>query len=827
MPYVAKKVPESVLLRRLRPLHGLALVAMGIAFESIQSTSTKLRAVVRAARLLGTPQHQTTKEQLPPPPPPALPSPIPTFVPVASKTPIVAVAQTASIASFQNESSGAQALFRYDVVTTGGGANVRVAVSDDAAALAAWDGRTDGGPGLTIKTLSDCGIEGTSAWPASASCSWSLASEPTWKKFRVRFSVSVEGAPDGPIALSPVSTIARVPTGMVFLAKEIWPSELSALAYDFAIDKYEGSLKDSIPFGQAGATLVSLQGVQPAAAGTFNDFATACGARNADASAAGFVETYTNAPPRRRFKLSSDVEWRVAAARTRERSGCRVSEGTPRVTGASMACQTLDGVHDLVGNVSEWIDLSVDLDAGLAFHGPNTDAPSRVSGRGIVVPYAPLPANGQTSAAHPVSGQPTQTIPLLPIAEATSAGDFFKATSGLVFAARGGDAGSQGHAGPGSLRLADSVTYFDALRGARCALSAPTSIGSVADKVTILGRALSDGVWRRGGLAIDGDTVFVARNGGGIDVLQRQSQVASARDTVLPLTLYSGLPAATATDIATSPGLLFVLSSSLLDVRDVTVPLTPTVRATLSLPGCTSPRSLSVAGDRGAVACQDGVRLLDLRNSAAPVVSANISSYPNGRRVLMDGSKLFVRSVAAGVSSFAVFDVSDVAIPVLLGGLASTSFGDASVPTFLKDDNGSNGMMVKVRDGIIAVGNSGGAGGWTYTDTGVALIDVSDPSAPRVTANLTSTNASVVAAVGNRLYAQSHYTAGDDNFAQGNIWDVSDARLPQLLARRIEWNSPALSAKQGPTSVVAFPDGLLVVSLEELTVGVATLRVNP
>ena len=157
----------------------------------------------------------------------------------------------------------------------------------------------------------------------------------------------------------------------------------------------------------------------------------------------------------------------------------------------------------------------------------------------------------------------------------------------------------------------------------------------------------------------------------------------------------------------------------------------------------------------------------------------------------LDDSLLYL---STGNREAQVFDITDVAQPILLGGLG--------VGDHFRVVTG-----ISVQEGI------------AYLSTAVAggfyIIDVSDPTSPVTLSQIDELFTFNVTAVGNLIYTAGHFTNAPDAPTSLFIIDASDPSSPTILsstefAADFVWNSNAV-AVEGNTVYMAGGDGGLII----------------
>lgn len=154
--------------------------------------------------------------------------------------------------------------------------------------------------------------------------------------------------------------------------------------------------------------------------------------------------------------------------------------------------------------------------------------------------------------------------------------------------------------------------------------------------------------------------------------------------------------------------------------------------------------SIAVSGDRMYVASATGLRVVDLSDPSAPVLSGTASVAMNPTGVVVRGGFAYVADLSSGLR---VFDVSDPATPAQVGTTAGLSgFAVAVGGDFAYLSSGAFGGSVTAVDvsnpgapAVVGSTSTGDSAGYMQIehgllhvtlDRGVATLDLSDPSEP-------------------------------------------------------------------------------------------------
>lgn len=242
------------------------------------------------------------------------------------------------------------------------------------AAIEGWDG--DAGGIATGSVI----VEGDAYCASANTCSVTFASDAPWQRrmWRVSAVNSVSGGKG--VWLSKIRHWAKVPSGMVFVAKEDWPhaqyGQVRHKAFDYAIDKYEvyETTTATNPGGNAGSAaypntynsvLKSASGFAPKGGLDWFRFKQGCYNRTLEPEMTNYiVGTATSLHPKRQIHLATSLERFVASIGTPAVGGagnCNVdnkNSNSPTTTGASGTanCISYFGANDMVGNMDEYTD---------------------------------------------------------------------------------------------------------------------------------------------------------------------------------------------------------------------------------------------------------------------------------------------------------------------------------------------------------------------------------------------------------------------------------------------------------------------------------------
>jgi len=163
-----------------------------------------------------------------------------------------------------------------------------------------------------------------------------------------------------------------------------------------------------------------------------------------------------------------------------------------------------------------------------------------------------------------------------------------------------------------------------------------------------------------GGIAIDGETLYVSERTGWLSILDL-TDGAVWRIGFLELGSFAG-------DIAVADHVAYVAGGTRgLQVVDVSNPSEPVLLGSYDTPGFA--KGVTVSGNVVYVADGDGgLETLDVSNPAKPLLLGSIKTGGDATKVELSGNVAFVADGPGGVQ---LIDVSDPETPVLLGSLAT------------------------------------------------------------------------------------------------------------------------------------------------------------
>lgn len=234
--------------------------------------------------------------------------------------------------------------------------------------------------------------------------------------------------------------------------------------------------------------------------------------------------------------------------------------------------------------------------------------------------------------------------------------------------------------------------------------------------------------------------------------------------------LVSTLPLAARPEeiIQLSAGTLVVAAENAgVRVIDVNDPNAPMVVSSIATPSAA--RSLDLLGTHLYVGCAQGVQVLDISNSAAPVLvgQSEGSSESIESLIAVDGN-LFC---AAGFGGLQVYDLTSPATPVLAGELALSFMFD-----YAQD--------ITIRDGVAYL---------AATDS-VSTIDISDPHNPSYLSN------GMFNLSGGNLALQWPYLLVNTFKTELNVINIQDPQSPV-------WGGRTLTPGDGFNQEIAVHDG--------------------
>lgn len=301
--------------------------------------------------------------------------------------------------SLQNDSDGSNLRFRFST-ETGTYGQRRIVSHTSSAVVNNWDGFSSTG----YERSNTSGLLNCSN-PATGGCAISVADSPPWQKHYVRIAIT---STDGRgVTLSPVSTLAHVPDGMVYIDKSAWPNE-PGLVYDewqkfsFAIDKFEvlkttGELSCTVfpcPGPDNTGVLESKPYGSPSAL-LWADVKQGCANRTVVAGYDVFAEQ--SAHPTRAYHMPVGPAWITAAYGTPALGGagnCNTdNRGTrlaPEATGSMSTANCIShfGARNMIGNGWEATDEAASGQNRFRFYGTGAAHEERLP--------APHPAGGTT-----------------------------------------------------------------------------------------------------------------------------------------------------------------------------------------------------------------------------------------------------------------------------------------------------------------------------------------------------------------------------------------------------------------------------------------------
>lgn len=314
----------------------------------------------------------------------------------------------------QNDSDGNQLKLRYS--GNPAGSTVRIGYSKNRAATLAWDGVTS--------TIEEGGVVECTSSPCSETFS-NDTTHPAWTKLYFLVSTTSEGI----TTRSEMGYWAKVPPGMVFVAKEDWPVEFTGHNYrghnegdsgpfDYAIDKYEtylasGSLSSSSYPNYDTGVLMSAAGQSTLVAARWYAKKQGCENRTTVAPHSSFAgntilaRTNLTENPRERFHMVTDTEWFIGAYGTPDSGGsgnCNIDDrngGSPFLSGSTetVNCISRYGVRDMIGNTKEWTDSDV-VGPAMTPYSPSNIAVSSFKGTGFDLNVYPVDAYTNFSFVH-------------------------------------------------------------------------------------------------------------------------------------------------------------------------------------------------------------------------------------------------------------------------------------------------------------------------------------------------------------------------------------------------------------------------------------------
>jgi hypothetical protein len=282
-------------------------------------------------------------------------------------------------------------------------------------------------------------------------------------------------------------------------------------------------------------------------------------------------------------------------------------------------------------------------------------------------------------------------------------------------------------------------------------------------------------------VAVAGDRAYIAAREGGLEIIDISDPAAPG--------LIGGIAIPDeAVGLAVAGQYAYVISSTVigsaaLQVVDVSDPAAPEIAGSIDLLGVA--RDVAVAGSYVYVACrQAGLQVVDVSDPASPHVVGDYDVPSWAICVALSGSRAYLVDRDTGLKSL---DITQPATPTLLGG---TSI--AGLPS-----------KIAVSDGMAYV--TSGDFDPRFDHFGLEIVDLSDPSSPRVVGALVSPGDSGgVAVAGDYAYVT------DDLGLQ--IADVSNPNRPESLGSVdiLAYNVFDLATKEG-LACVATGSGIVMV----------------
>ena len=228
--------------------------------------------------------------------------------------------------------------------------------------------------------------------------------------------------------------------------------------------------------------------------------------------------------------------------------------------------------------------------------------------------------------------------------------------------------------------------------------------------------------------------------------------------------------------VCATGGYLYVVSSSIFQIYSLAIPETPSLTASLSLPGS---KKIDVAGNIAAVARGNaGVSFVDISNPSAPVLLSTINTPGSAYDIEIDGGFSYVSDHSQGLQ---IINNLDPVHPSIIGWLptASTAFS------------------IAYHDGRVMLG----------CDNAVQLVDVLAPESPELLSSMyMPSDIYGVWIDGERAYLAA-YSAGLMTL------DISNPNFPSIIGNIDTYDVAWRVDVVGQKAYVADDDGgLLVVS---------------
>ncbi|MBP9502151.1 MAG: hypothetical protein KBF17_08330 [Candidatus Promineofilum sp.] len=281
------------------------------------------------------------------------------------------------------------------------------------------------------------------------------------------------------------------------------------------------------------------------------------------------------------------------------------------------------------------------------------------------------------------------------------------------------------------------------------------------------------------GLSVAGNYAWISDETGKVRVIDVSDKTAPMDTGVA----YDVL--ARSTDVAVADGYIYSIGGNELNIVDVSNPSAPWVIGTVgSINGA---QKVVVSGDYAYIAAASGLHIINIADKAAPYDTGGaVKCYGNfGNEVACDGRDLAIRGQTVYLVSrggVRIIDVSDKANPYFAGDLWSPAYypSETRAIAIIGDfmyiwDTGGPTSKLNIRS---LVGGSSGsvdvpgyywatngitvAAGYAYIshgdDSGLTIVDVTNPSEPRfVTTMVLENGVNSVEAVGTHLFVSNGY----------------------------------------------------------------------
>jgi hypothetical protein len=328
-----------------------------------------------------------------------------------------------------------------------------------------------------------------------------------------------------------------------------------------------------------------------------------------------------------------------------------------------------------------------------------------------------------------------------------------------------------------------------------------------------------------GGVAMAGQyayaLLYVAGNPGHYDLVVVSLAVPSAPAIVGRTTVGGG------GDVKVVGSLAYVAAAAAgLQIVDVSNPAAPRIVGTANTPG--SAKAVAVANGYAYVADTSTLQVIDVRNSSAPFVAGSLASAANA--VAVAGT----RAYAVNGSQLLVIDVATPTSPRLLsatdsrGAQAVAAMGNVVLLASPMVDHSANTGGLYVEDASIPtspVVRANALGGFPSADvaatgtlaavagnTGLKVVDVSNPAFPRSVGTLVAASMMKVAMAGQYAYVLQ-YVSGNPGHYDLVVVSLGAPTAPAIVGRITVGGGSAVKAVGTLVYVAAGATGLQIVDV--------------